>query len=269
MNEDWLRHWRTWAMAWETSATPWPPASSPMAGAPGADRSDPYAAIAAAFTAAARAAIDGAARAPAQARAPAIEQFAEFLRAQFSDWSALSALGPQRLHQERAERMSTAASEAQGAQARLSRLWSDTLRQAAGVFANRCADPGAAAAPPIELYDAWIDCAEDAYGRMAHGEAFCSAQADLLNAQSKLRAEMRAILELWCKELDLPTRSELNSVHMAMKELREQLPKTLPDTRGKQRATPTKHEISGAGDSSPRQPKRRRAASPRGQNGPA
>ena len=73
------------------------------------------------------------------------------------------------------------------------------------------------------LYDDWIEGAEEAYARMAHGEAFCSAQAELLNALSALRTELQSAFELWAKELDLPTRTELNRLHQAVKALRAEL----------------------------------------------
>ena len=69
------------------------------------------------------------------------------------------------------------------------------LREAAASFAARLgtARPGAPSAEALQkLYDTWIDCAEDAYARMAHSEAFCGALADYVNASSQWRDEMQA-----------------------------------------------------------------------------
>ena len=137
--------------------------------------------------------------------------------------AAFFALGPQREHQQRWQRMAEAFCQAQAAQTQLARLWSDTLREAAAAFAMHCADPAHAQTPPRELYDHWIECAEQAYARMAHGAVFCATQAALLNAQNLLRNELQALFERWCKEFDLPTRSELNSLHRSVKALRAQL----------------------------------------------
>ena len=69
------------------------------------------------------------------------------------------------------------------------------------------------------LYDTWIDCAEDAYARMAHGEAFCSALADYVNASSQWRRELQASIEYSAKLLDLPTRSEINALTQRLRAL--------------------------------------------------
>ena len=133
------------------------------------------------------------------------------------------ALGPAREHQERLQRASAAWRRLDHAQRRLQRLWSDALSDAARAFVSRL---GAPAAPPTAealhgLYDAWIDCAEEAYGRMAHGEAFGAALADALKAASDWREESAASIEPWAKWLDWPTRSEINSLSLRVRALEE------------------------------------------------
>ena len=101
------------------------------------------------------------------------------------------------------------------AQRRLERLWSDALREAASVFASRLGTikPSMPDAEGLHrLYDEWIECAEDAYARIAHGEAFCDALADFVNASSEWRQSLKESVEEWSKWLDLPTRHELNSL---------------------------------------------------------
>jgi hypothetical protein len=115
-------------------------------------------------------------------------------------------------------------------------LWSDALRDAALTFAARVEPHNPSAAkgsvpggePPgaealRALYDSWIDCAEEAYARMAHSESFSSSLADFLNAGSAWRKESQANVELWAKALDLPTRSELNTLMRRVNSLEEQL----------------------------------------------
>ncbi len=52
-----------------------------------------------------------------------------------------------------------------------------------------------ATAPPItslrQLFELWIECGEAAYAEAAHGEAFASAQVELLTAFAELRAQQR------------------------------------------------------------------------------
>ena len=139
--------------------------------------------------------------------------------AQRGTWDA-PALGATREHQQRWQRMSEAWASIDDAQRRLQRLWSDALRDAAAAFTARLVQ-----LPPIDmsaesvrkLYDGWIDCAEDAYGRIAHGEPFCSALADFVNASSRWRREVQASMEYIVKLLDLPTRSEINSLMRRLK----------------------------------------------------
>jgi class III poly(R)-hydroxyalkanoic acid synthase PhaE subunit len=133
------------------------------------------------------------------------------------------ALGPTREQQERWQRATAAWQRLQEAQRRLQRQWSDGLGEAARAFASRVG----AATPPLTpeamhgLYDAWIDCAEEAYARMAHGEAFGTALAEALKSAGEWRDESAAILESWAKWLDWPTRSEINSLSMRVRALEQ------------------------------------------------
>jgi class III poly(R)-hydroxyalkanoic acid synthase PhaE subunit len=134
------------------------------------------------------------------------------------------ALGPTREHQERWQRAAAAWQRLQEAQRRVQRLWSDALSEAARAFVSR---PQAAATLQTPeavhgLYDAWIDCAEEAYARMAHGEAFASALAEAVKASSEWRDESAAAIEPWAKWLDWPTRAEINSLATRVRALEEQ-----------------------------------------------
>jgi hypothetical protein len=204
----------------------------------------PFADAAERFTAAARSFLDGNAAASAPAAADAARAFSDFLRDQFSGldlpWSTgfgaaagaaspsskdSPALGPTREHQQRWQRAAEAWRRMNEAQQRLQRLWADTLREAAASFAARPTRPAGADAGPDavrKLYDAWIDCAEEAYARTAHSEVFCSALAELVNASSDWRKELQANSEHWAKQLDLPTRSEINSLNARLKALEAQ-----------------------------------------------
>jgi class III poly(R)-hydroxyalkanoic acid synthase PhaE subunit len=134
------------------------------------------------------------------------------------------ALGPTREQQEHWQRVAAAWQRLQEAQRRLQRLWSDALCEAATAFVSR---PAAAAAPQTPeavhgLYDAWINCAEEAYARMAHGEAFGTALAAAVQAASEWRDESAASIEPWAKWLDWPTRAEINSLALRVRALEEQ-----------------------------------------------
>jgi hypothetical protein len=144
---------------------------------------------------------------------------------QVGAWDA-PALGATREHQQRWQRMSEAWASIDDAQRRLQRLWSDALRDAAAAFTARLVQtPSMDMSPESmrKLYDGWIDCAEDSYGRIAHSEPFCSALADFMNASSRWRREAQSSMEYFAKLLDLPTRSEINSLLQRLKKLESRL----------------------------------------------
>jgi polyhydroxyalkanoate synthase subunit PhaE len=137
------------------------------------------------------------------------------------------ALGATREHQERWQRAADAWERFDEAQRRLQRLWSDTLSEAASAFIARMGMPTAPLSLDTvhRLYDTWVDAAEEAYARMAHGEPFCRALGDAVNASSEWRREFSACLEVWAKWLDWPTRSEVNSLTQRVRALEKELGK--------------------------------------------
>jgi hypothetical protein len=222
------------------------------------------------FTAAARKYLEESLRAPGPAAAEAARTFGNFLREQSMEsclppWNSafggtigdpaqatspfdLPAFGLGREHQQRAQRAAEAARRMADAQRRLQVLWFDVLRDAAAAFVAKL-EPASPSAPTPEalrtLYDTWIDCAEEAYARIAHGESFCEAQAEFVNAGSAWRAECQASVEQWAKLLDLPTRSELSALGMRLADL--------------ERALRTKSRARPAGGKTPKPPPTRRA----------
>lgn len=74
-----------------------------------------------------------------------------------------------------------------------------------------------------ELYDLWVECGEQVFAQVAHSEAYCQLQAQLGNASMQLRARQQKLIEHALKQFDLPTRSELNSVHRQLREQAQRL----------------------------------------------
>jgi hypothetical protein len=195
------------------------------------------------FAGAARALFESSQQSPTTAAA-AMQSFGEFLRDHFAGFFNLPAFGPPpgaasaphlpldapalgltREHQERLKRAGDALVRLEEAQRRLQRLWGDTLREAAAAYAARLEVPKSPPSPEDlhRWYDSWIDCAEDAYARTAHSEAFCDALADYVNASSAWRREASAGVEQWAKLLDLPTRSEINSLAARLRAVEAEL----------------------------------------------
>lgn len=248
MQDELWRQWRSFAALW----APMGPDGQAGSASQGSLGFAPFIDAADRFKAAAQRFLETAAAASVPAAAQAAQSFSDFLRDQFADarlpWGEFAgaggtdrvsqpwvadwpALGPMREHQQRWQRMAEAGRRIDEAQRRLQRLWSDALRQAATEFAARLQPPlpGVADAEALrKLYDSWIDCAEDAYARTAHSAAFCDAQAELVNALSHWREELRAAIEHASKLLDLPTRSEINTLAQRLKAVEVQLRAATP-----------------------------------------
>jgi len=289
--------WRQW-QAFAQLATPRAPGA---AGAPAGFAT--FEDAAERFAAATRSFRDGmAAGASAASAAAAAETFSNFLRDQYADffkmpwasapgwaqaqgWSQahgagagpgtaafeLPALGLTREHQERMQRAAHALRDMDEAQRRLQRLWSDTLREAASAYVSRLGSPAGAPLTPeatYKLYDTWIDCAEEAYARTAHSEAFCDALADYVNAGSRLRRESSAGAEVWAKLLDLPTRHEVNTLAERLRVLEEQVRARPATGAGEHAAGPERTPISERAPVSERAAGRERGPRPRARRPP-
>jgi hypothetical protein len=252
MSSDFWRQWQTLGpFSWNGDTTSAPPGFPPAGFAPFADSAERFAAAAREFAAHAQ-------RATAASKDPSQ---AAFLRDHFAGcfstpWGAppgaapmgaaftdAPALGLGREQALRAQRAAEACKNLMEAQGRLQRLWSDTLREAATAFSSR-PQPAPGEAPTQEaidrLYDQWIDCAEEAYARTAHSDAFCDALAAYVNAGSLWRRESAADIEEWAKPLDLPTRSEINALTLRMRELEARLAAMEKPTRPARAASPPK-----------------------------
>jgi class III poly(R)-hydroxyalkanoic acid synthase PhaE subunit len=74
-----------------------------------------------------------------------------------------------------------------------------------------------------ELYDLWVECGEQLYAKVAHSDEYCRLQGEVANAATHLRACQQRVIEHGLRHFDLPTRSELNTLHRQVRELREKL----------------------------------------------
>lgn len=73
------------------------------------------------------------------------------------------------------------------------------------------------------LYDLWIDAAEEAYAEIALGDEFREVYGAMVNAQMRERQLMQEHLEDLCRQLGLPTRSEIDSLGRRLQEVRREL----------------------------------------------
>ena len=81
-----------------------------------------------------------------------------------------------------------------------------------------------------QLYDLWVECSEQVFSTVAHSSAYCHLQGELGNASMRLRARVQKVIEQGLRQFDLPTRSELNSVHQQLRLLKQRLAVLESDT---------------------------------------
>lgn len=138
----------------------------------------------------------------------------------------LPALGLSRERQEAMQRLQRLFNDYFEQHGALAGLWNevmtDGLKRLGELMGTRFRD-GQLPQSAKQLYDLWVESGEAAYAQMAHSPRYAKAQAELGNTLAKIRIEQRDLIESVSRELDLPTRSELNSVHKRMKDMKAEL----------------------------------------------
>lgn len=138
----------------------------------------------------------------------------------------MPALGPLRERQEAMERLGRAALKYQQALGRFGELLTRVSGDAVGRLAKRVSRRVQSKEPigsMRAMYDLWVDAGEEAYAAAAHGPEFAKAQGELNDALMELKTEQRAQVEDWARALDLPTRTELNTILKRMNTLRRRV----------------------------------------------
>jgi class III poly(R)-hydroxyalkanoic acid synthase PhaE subunit len=131
----------------------------------------------------------------------------------------LPALGLSREYQEIVRRMLDVGERFQRRCADFAQAGADIGQSAWAAIHKRSSGDATLLGSPAALYDAWIDCAEEAFARAAHGEPFARLLADLCNLLSEFKLERGKLLEALARHLDLPSRAEVDSLHRQVREL--------------------------------------------------
>lgn len=84
-------------------------------------------------------------------------------------------------------------------------------------------EPGKQVESLKALYDLWVDAMENAYAEMALSQEFRDVFGELVNAQMRVRKLQQQQTEQFCRELGIPTRSEVNSLGKRVQQLRREL----------------------------------------------
>ena len=127
-----------------------------------------------------------------------------------------AALGLSREYQETARRLVELSRQFQQRYTEFAQQNATVMQDAFHVMQKRVDLPPKS---PAELYDAWIDCAEDAYHQAAHSDSFARLLADLCNISSAMKVERGKLTEQLARHLDLPSRAEVDSLHRQVRAL--------------------------------------------------
>jgi hypothetical protein len=149
--------------------------------------------------------------------------FLEQAKNETMSWLHAPAFGYAREHQEHYQKMAAAFVEFQDAVKRYNALILRASQRSFEVFQNKLAEreePGRQIDSPRALYDLWVDAAEEAYAEIALSEEFRKVYGEVVNAQMRVRSHVQAEVERIGTDLGMPTRTELNSVHKRLHELR-------------------------------------------------
>ena len=131
----------------------------------------------------------------------------------------LPAFGYSREYQEIGRRMLEFTEQFQRRCADFAQQGVDVGQSAWAAIQKRSSGDPALLGSPAALYDAWIDCAEEAFSRAAHTERFARLLADLCNLLSAFKVERGKLLEALARHLDWPSRAEVDSLHRQVRVL--------------------------------------------------
>ncbi len=84
-----------------------------------------------------------------------------------------------------------------------------------------------------EAYDLYVDCAEEAYGEAVSADEFGVVSAQLTNAAMALKRYSQTMSDNMARAANLPTRSELDTTHRHVHQLKRQLNRITRDLEGR------------------------------------
>ena len=157
------------------------------------------------------------------------ENFAPFLNQMKQEglsWLHAPAFGFAREHQEQYQKMAAAFIELQEAIGKYNAIMLKSSQRSFEIFESKLGEhdePGRQIDSMRALYDLWIDAAEEAYAEIALSDEFRKVYGDVVNSQMRVRQHIQQQVEKMGSDFGMPTRTELNSVHKRLHELRREV----------------------------------------------
>lgn len=135
-------------------------------------------------------------------------------------------LGYSREHQAAQQRLMRTQLEFQQANAQYNAQLEKALRDAAGRFRDRltqAAEPGQQINSLRDLYDLWVDVAEEAFAEVAFSQEFRQVYGQLVNSLMRSRRAYLEAVEPLMQTMGVPTRGELDDTSRQLHELRREV----------------------------------------------
>jgi class III poly(R)-hydroxyalkanoic acid synthase PhaE subunit len=157
------------------------------------------------------------------------DNFAPFLNQMKQEglsWLHAPAFGFARERQEHYQKMAAAFAEFQDALGRYNAMMLKSSQRSFGIFESKLGEhdePGRQIDSMRALYDLWVDAAEEAYAEIALSDEFRKVYGDVVNSQMRVRQSIQHEVERMSTDFGMPTRTELNSVHKKLHELRREV----------------------------------------------
>jgi class III poly(R)-hydroxyalkanoic acid synthase PhaE subunit len=155
-----------------------------------------------------------------------VAQAAGPIRQEVGALLALPTFGYAREHQERMKELASAnvAYEEQLAKynAQMLKASQRGMEKLESKLAER-SEPGRELQSLRAVYDLWIDAAEEGYAEIALSEDFRKVYGDLVNSQMRVRKLIQDEVERIAISFGMPSRTELDSVHKRMAEMRRRM----------------------------------------------
>jgi class III poly(R)-hydroxyalkanoic acid synthase PhaE subunit len=137
-------------------------------------------------------------------------------RAEFDTLTRLPAFGYARETQVRQQQIAAGFAEYAAQMDRYNGLMLAASRKALERLESKLvehSEPGRQFKSFRELYDAWIDAAEEGYAEVALSDEFRHAYGALVNAQMQVRKHIQQEIERSTGSVGMPTRTEVDAVH--------------------------------------------------------
>ncbi|MDX1487189.1 MAG: class III poly(R)-hydroxyalkanoic acid synthase subunit PhaE, partial [Acidiferrobacterales bacterium] len=70
-----------------------------------------------------------------------------------------------------------------------------------------------------ELYDLWVDCCEEVYGKYVSTDEYAELHGELVNTLMQVKRHAGALIDEYLGAMNMPTRREVNTLHRRMQQM--------------------------------------------------